>query len=306
MVEEVLAWQRHLSEVVHILQASRKPRETILDTLHTPPTRPFGATSIAGAGALPMSAEVLDTTAGAPVDELTTALARLSAADSEAVQSAAARIRTVLHRGNIEIGRQLAIGKKLLPHGAYERWVETELGISTRSARRYLANAGFLAGKSAKAADLPQNTIERLAAKRLDAEAVDVVIAAVEDGRPSLEIERRLNQAERDAEEAARIRERALVRTRSALTPEEVKARQRAMRKQAQAGAERVRQRLAEVSAARDAALPAIEALMQCVAVAVGEDAGELLRLLGAQTNWEPRQTAERALVAALRARVQK
>ena len=192
-------------------------------------------------------------------------LMTLSAADLSAVQTATTTILGVLHQGSVEIGRQLAIVKAILPHGAFAKWVQTELGISPRSASRYLELAKFLEGKSAKLAELPQGLVERLASPKLQTNVVDGVIAAVEDGQPIDDVKRQIDRAEEDIKDGDRIRLRGLSRTGREPTAEEVKQRLQAQRRREKLDHERWAKERADHEAALEQARPSIQRLAERV-----------------------------------------
>jgi len=54
----------------------------------------------------------------------------------------------------VEMGNHLIAAKSLLRHGLFGKWLDTEFGLSERTARNYM-KAAELVGKSASVADLP-------------------------------------------------------------------------------------------------------------------------------------------------------
>jgi hypothetical protein len=98
----------------------------------------------------------------------------------------AARIRKRIGKATqdlIDIGRDLTAAKKqLVDHGEFIEWVETEVGISRRTAQAYMAVARLADDKGAAIALLPPTTVHRLAAKSAPAEVVSEVIAKAESG----------------------------------------------------------------------------------------------------------------------------
>ena len=78
----------------------------------------------------------------------------------------------------IDIGRDLLSAKKnLIDHGAFIKWVESEVGIVSRTAQAYMALAKFADDNGAAIALLPPTTAHRLAAKSAPREIVSKVVA---------------------------------------------------------------------------------------------------------------------------------
>jgi hypothetical protein len=107
---------------------------------------------------------------------------------AEKLQQQAERIRQRIGKTTeaiIEIGRDLLAVKQSLGHGHFVTWVETEVGISKRTAQVYMAAARFADGngKSAIVALLPPTTLHRLTAKSAPEEVVDAVLSRVEAGQ---------------------------------------------------------------------------------------------------------------------------
>jgi hypothetical protein len=98
----------------------------------------------------------------------------------------AARIKKRIGKATqdlIDIGRDLLAAKKqLVDHGEFIGWVETEVGISRRTAQAYMAVARLAEAKGAAIALLPPTTVHRLAAKSAPPEVVSEVIAKAESG----------------------------------------------------------------------------------------------------------------------------
>jgi hypothetical protein len=98
----------------------------------------------------------------------------------------AARIKKRIGKATqdlIDIGRDLQAAKKqLVDHGEFIEWIETEVGISRRTAQAYMAVARLAEDKGAAIALLPPTTVHRLAAKSAPPEVVSEVIAKAESG----------------------------------------------------------------------------------------------------------------------------
>jgi hypothetical protein len=83
----------------------------------------------------------------------------------------------------IDIGRDLLAAKKnLLDHGAFIKWVETEVGIVRRTAQAYMALAKLADNNGAAIALLPPTTAHRVAAKSAPPEIVSEVVAKAATG----------------------------------------------------------------------------------------------------------------------------
>lgn len=118
-----------------------------------------------------------------------TSMARFSYADlppeaERMVRSAAAAIKALTARFIPQIGQHLLAAKAALPHGAFTPWAETEVGISGRSARNYMAAAQWLDGKPETVADLPPTIIYALSGPTAPSEVVDEVVAVAVSGAP--------------------------------------------------------------------------------------------------------------------------
>lgn len=83
----------------------------------------------------------------------------------------------------IDIGRDLLAAKNnLVDHGAFLKWVESEVGIVRRTAQAYMALAKLADDKGAAVALLPPTTAHRLAAKSAPPEVVSAVVAKAHAG----------------------------------------------------------------------------------------------------------------------------
>jgi hypothetical protein len=102
------------------------------------------------------------------------------------LRAQASRIRKRIGKATqdlIDIGRDLLAAKKnLVDHGAFIKWVESEVGIVRRTAQAYMALAKLADDKGAAIALLPPTTAHRLAAKSAPAEIVSEVVAKAISG----------------------------------------------------------------------------------------------------------------------------
>lgn len=102
------------------------------------------------------------------------------------LRAQANRIRTRIGKATqdlIDIGRDLLSAKKnLLDHGAFIKWVESEVGIVRRTAQAYMALAKLADHNGAAIALLPPTTAHRLAGKSVPPEIVSEVVAKTLSG----------------------------------------------------------------------------------------------------------------------------
>jgi hypothetical protein len=85
------------------------------------------------------------------------------------------RLRTS-SRDAIEIGNDLLKAKKKLGHGAFLPWVKANVGISERTAERYMALGQRLGTRLDTVSDLPLAMLHRLAAPSMPDELIEVAI----------------------------------------------------------------------------------------------------------------------------------
>jgi hypothetical protein len=78
-------------------------------------------------------------------------------------------------RDIVEIGGELMQVKVLLPHGSFTSWVESELGMSYRTANRFM-NVYHRFGKVDNLADLPHSILYELAAPSTPEPAINAII----------------------------------------------------------------------------------------------------------------------------------
>jgi hypothetical protein len=102
------------------------------------------------------------------------------------LRAQASRIRKRIGKATqdlIDIGRDLLAAKRnLVDHGAFIKWVESEVGIVRRTAQAYMALAKLADDKGAAIALLPPTTAHRLAAKSAPPEIVSEVVAKALSG----------------------------------------------------------------------------------------------------------------------------
>jgi hypothetical protein len=82
----------------------------------------------------------------------------------------------------IDLGRHLIAAKQHIGHGLFIPWVEGEIGISGRTAQRYMAIAQLAEAKNDSVSLLPPTILHRLAAPSAPLEVVDYVIGQANDG----------------------------------------------------------------------------------------------------------------------------
>jgi len=75
------------------------------------------------------------------------------------------------------IAQGLLRARRLLPHGAFEDWVERELGIERRTAERMLSVARRFEGKCDMVSHLPTSVLYELAAPSTPDEVVEKVLS---------------------------------------------------------------------------------------------------------------------------------
>jgi hypothetical protein len=80
------------------------------------------------------------------------------------------------------IGANLYAAKRMLGHGQFVQWVESECGFSPRSAQNYMRASEFAVDKCATVAFLPPAVVYRLAAPTAPPEVVSEVLARAANG----------------------------------------------------------------------------------------------------------------------------
>jgi hypothetical protein len=102
------------------------------------------------------------------------------------LRAQASRIRKRIGKATqdlIDIGRDLLSAKKnLVDHGAFIKWVESEVGIVRRTAQAYMALAKLADDNGAAIALFPPTTAHRLAAKSVPPKIVSEVVGKALSG----------------------------------------------------------------------------------------------------------------------------
>jgi hypothetical protein len=81
----------------------------------------------------------------------------------------------------VEIGRDLAEQKERLGHGNFLKWIDTEFGMSERTAQNFM-NVSITFGETANFAVLPKSVLYALSAPSMPPEVRDQTIAEAEAG----------------------------------------------------------------------------------------------------------------------------
>ena len=92
------------------------------------------------------------------------------------------RIRKYTAKCIITIGRDLIAAKHYLSHGAFIRWVESEVGIPARTAQGYMKVAEWAGDKRADVTQLPPSVLYILSRSRTPKEFADKILQRVEAG----------------------------------------------------------------------------------------------------------------------------
>jgi Protein of unknown function (DUF3102) len=123
------------------------------------------------------------------------------------LQSQAERIRRSCAKSIIQTGKDLIAAKHYLSHGAFRRWVESEIGIPARTAQAYMKVTQWASGKSATVAHLPPSVLYLLCAAGTPEEFTRDILRRVDAGqrvnvsqiRAELKVLRQTRQPERGA-----------------------------------------------------------------------------------------------------------
>jgi hypothetical protein len=116
---------------------------------------------------------------------------------AETLRQAVTTIRTIQRSAIADVGNHLIAAKDLLDHGQFGAWAAVELGMTVRSAERYMQAARVLEGKPTQVSYLPAALIYRLAAPSAPAHVVEQTVAEISIGimpKPR-EIVQRLSEA---------------------------------------------------------------------------------------------------------------
>lgn len=92
------------------------------------------------------------------------------------------RIRRYTAKCIITIGKDLLAAKHYLSHGAFIRWVESEVGIPARTAQGYMKVAEWAADKHADVTQLPPSVLYILSRSKTPKEFADNIFKRLEAG----------------------------------------------------------------------------------------------------------------------------
>ena len=92
------------------------------------------------------------------------------------------RIRRSASKSIVEIGKDLIGAKHYLSHGAFLRWVESEVGLPARTAQAYMQVAQWVSQKGAGVATLPPTLLYLLSAPSTPEEFITSVLKRVGAG----------------------------------------------------------------------------------------------------------------------------
>jgi hypothetical protein len=92
------------------------------------------------------------------------------------------RIRRSASKSIVEIGKDLIGAKHYLSHGAFLRWVESEVGVPARTAQAYMQVAQWVSQKGAGVAALPPTLLYLLSAPSTPEEFITSVLKRVGAG----------------------------------------------------------------------------------------------------------------------------
>ncbi len=104
----------------------------------------------------------------------------LSPTDTQKLDGLAAQVRIHLGRSFndiIEAGKRLILAKEMLDHGRFIEWLNTEFGLSARSAQNFMSAARRFGGGNATVAHLPAGVLYELSAPSTSETVVERVIS---------------------------------------------------------------------------------------------------------------------------------
>jgi hypothetical protein len=93
------------------------------------------------------------------------------------------RIRRQAGTSIIQIGKALIAAKHYLSHGAFLKWLVSEVGMPARTAQDYMQVAHWAKGKSATVALLPASVLYVISSPRAPQRFVDDVLERIEHGQ---------------------------------------------------------------------------------------------------------------------------
>jgi hypothetical protein len=139
----------------------------------------------------------------------------VSSSVAQFLQGQAARIRRHQTNSIIHIGKALIGAKHYLSHGSFIVWVETEAGMSARTAQIYMRVAQWVSDKSTAAAHLAPTALHLLSAPGVPKDYVRDILNRVDAGeRVAPAAIRRELRALRDAEQRKHHKEVSLLQLR--------------------------------------------------------------------------------------------
>jgi hypothetical protein len=92
------------------------------------------------------------------------------------------RIRRYVGTSIVKTGKDLLAAKHYLSHGAFLRWVESEVGIPARTAQGYMQVAQWVGTKNATVAHLPPSVLYTLSARSTPKEFTAGVLVRIDAG----------------------------------------------------------------------------------------------------------------------------
>lgn len=160
----------------------------------------------------------------------------LPAETADRLRQSVAAIRSIQRSAVADVGNHPIAAKEMLEHGAFSAWAEAELGMTLRSAEKYMNAARFLADNTETVSFLPPTVIYALAAPTAPPAVVNEVVVAAEAGKMPAPME--IMAALSAAKEAERIANAAAVKTPEQLAKER-KGRKSKAAREARKAAER-------------------------------------------------------------------
>jgi hypothetical protein len=143
----------------------------------------------------------------------------------------------------LEIGNLLNEVKATLPHGAFGKWLEAEVGWTQRTAQNYMRAAEAFAGKCETVSHIPPAILYRLASPSIPDAVRDDALSHIQDSaRPPLtQINDIVDRAQREAQGAKKAEARA--RRKAKLLPRQLAREERKEARRAKEAEKRERER---------------------------------------------------------------
>jgi hypothetical protein len=107
----------------------------------------------------------------------------VSASVATFLKGQADRIRRQAGTSIIQIGKALIAAKHYLSHGAFLKWLASEVGMPARTAQDYMQVAHWAKGKSATIALLPPSVLYVISSPRAPQRFADDVLKRIEHGQ---------------------------------------------------------------------------------------------------------------------------